>query len=412
MSSFTRPTLAELVDRVQSDFVSRLEMVTAILRRSVVYVLARVIAGAVHMLHGHLDWVSRQIFADQSEREYLVRDAAVRGVAPTAATFATGTVTVTGTNTTVIPIDTVLLRSDGEEYTVDAEVIVATLTAWVNTTGYTVGQLRRNSGNIYICITAGTSAGSGGPTTTAADITDGTVHWRYIAAGSAAISAAVTASTAGADPTLTIADLLTFESPISGADSTAPVATSEDGSDEEGTEAFRARYLAFLRLPPEGGADHDYEAWALEVAGVTRAWVYPLEDGAGTVTVRFVRDDDVSIFPSGGEVSDVQDHLDEEAPITAEVTAEAPVDAPVAFTLEITPDNSDTRDAVEAELTDLFRREAAPGDGAGFGTILLSDIETAVRQAAGITDRIVTVPAADVVPALGELSTVGVITWV
>jgi TP901-1 family phage major tail protein len=39
-----------------------------------------------------------------------------------------------------------------------------------------------NGGNVYKCITAGTSASSGGPSGTSADITDGTAHWKYISA--------------------------------------------------------------------------------------------------------------------------------------------------------------------------------------------------------------------------------------
>lgn len=57
-----------------------------------------------------------------------------------------------------------------------------TATAWGATTAYVVGDRVVNSSKIYRCITAGTSAGSGGPTTTNLDITDGTVHWQYIEA--------------------------------------------------------------------------------------------------------------------------------------------------------------------------------------------------------------------------------------
>jgi hypothetical protein len=55
--------------------------------------------------------------------------------------------------------------------------------AWAASTSYTVGQRRSNSSKVYEVITAGTSASSGGPTTTASDITDGTVHWMYLSAG-------------------------------------------------------------------------------------------------------------------------------------------------------------------------------------------------------------------------------------
>lgn len=51
--------------------------------------------------------------------------------------------------------------------------------AWVASTAYTVGQVRTNSANVYRCTTAGTSAGSGGPTGTGASISDGTVTWTW-----------------------------------------------------------------------------------------------------------------------------------------------------------------------------------------------------------------------------------------
>lgn len=53
--------------------------------------------------------------------------------------------------------------------------------AWAISTSYRVGQLRNNdSGKVYVCVTAGTSAGSGGPTGTSSGITDNTVTWDYV----------------------------------------------------------------------------------------------------------------------------------------------------------------------------------------------------------------------------------------
>lgn len=51
--------------------------------------------------------------------------------------------------------------------------------AWAASTAYVVGEQVRNGSNAYICITAGTSAPlpSTGPSGTASNITDGTVHW-------------------------------------------------------------------------------------------------------------------------------------------------------------------------------------------------------------------------------------------
>lgn len=359
MSSFVRPELADLVDRAQQDLVSGMELTPAggtepspVLRRSVVQILARVLGGSVHMLHGHLVFLAEQVLPDQAEAEYLARWADIYSVARRAAAFAEGTVTITGTNGTVITAGTTLIRSDGAEYLTDAEVTIA----------------------------AGTA------------------------------TAAVTAVVAGADGTLEVGVELSFESPVAGAEETVTVATStQDGSDEEDDDALRARLLERIREPPHGGSESDYPAWAKEVAGVTRAWVYPQELGSGTVTVRFVRDDDAgSIIPSAGEVEAVQEHIDDPTrrPVTATVTVVAPVGVELDFELEITPDTAATRAAVTAELTDLLRRVAEPG-----GTLLLSQLRGAVGGAEGVTDYVMTSPVADVPHATGELAIMGTITW-
>lgn len=66
------------------------------------------------------------------------------------------------------------------------------LTGWVGLFAYAVGNRVVNSGNAYQCITAGTSASGAGPTTTASNITDGTVHWKWLSAVNfSSLSAAV-----------------------------------------------------------------------------------------------------------------------------------------------------------------------------------------------------------------------------
>jgi uncharacterized phage protein gp47/JayE len=349
--AFSRPTLEELVDRIENDFVSRLALSGALLRRSMARVLARVLAGASHLLHGHIEWVSRQIFADTAEAEFLKRIGRLFGVDANEATFATGNVTITGSNGTTIPAETVLVRSDGAEYEVDADVTIASGTA----------------------------------------------------------TAALTALVAGQDGNCDEDTELSFASPVSGADSTATVASGglSGGTDEEADEDYRERVLERLREPPQGGSESDYEAWAKEVAGVTRVWVYPQENGAGTVVVRFARDDDASPIPDSGEVDTVQDYIDARRPVTATVTVEAPTAAPLNFTIAVVPNTTAVKDAVEAELEDLLSREAEPGE-----TLPISKIRTAIGSAEGLEDYTLTIPAADVTHTTGQLATMGTITWV
>jgi uncharacterized phage protein gp47/JayE len=357
------PTLTELVSRTRDDFRGRLQIAGSIVRRAMADVFAVVWAGAVFGLHGHIAWAIRQLFASTADREQLIVIGGMYGLSPTPATFATGDADGEGVNGTDVPVGTVIVLEDGTRYETTVLVTV--------------------SGGVWETTVVALEAGA-----------------------ESNIGAA--ASEPG-----------TIESPIPGIDSACTLNNVTGGDSEEDTEDFRSRILLRLQQPPTGGSDQDYEAWALEVAGVTRAWVYRYEDASGaqgvlgTVTVRFVRDDDdPSIFPDAGEVAEVQTKLDEERPTTAEVTAKAPTELAQPFTIAITPNDTATKAAVEAELDDLFRREAEPGDGAGRGTILLSQIQTAIGVAEGLTDYTLTVPAANVVPALGQLVTRGPVTWV
>lgn len=74
-------------------------------------------------------------------------------------------------------------------------VVNAPGTAWQAATAYAVDNIRTNdSGKVYICTTAGTSAGSGGPTGTGSAITDNTVVWKYLRSAAPAILGTSTVS--------------------------------------------------------------------------------------------------------------------------------------------------------------------------------------------------------------------------
>lgn len=348
--AFNRPTLQQLIDRIAADIESRLPGADARTRRSNLAVLARALAGAVHGLYGYLEWQSRQILPDTAEAELLDRHASLHGITRTAAVAATGNVTFTGTNGTVIPAGTELQRSDGVLFTTDAEATIASSSA----------------------------------------------------------TAAVTCQTLGATGNTDAAVALTLISPIAGLDSQAAVAVGglSGGTDPETDADLLERLLERIESPPHGGAAADYILWAKQIAGVTRAWVYPEELGPGTVVLRFVRDNDASMIPDAGEVAAVQAHIDTVRPVTAAFTAVAPVAAPLNFTLAVVPNTQAVKDAVTAELLDMFSRDAEPG-----GTILISRIREAISIAAGETNYVLSTPSADVTHTTGQIATLGTITW-
>ena len=340
---FTRPTLTTIIARIEADMSARLIGGKTVLRRSFLGVLARVFAGAVHMLYGALVWLSEQIQPDTAEAEILERYADVHGITRRAAAYATGEVDCTGTTGAVIPAGALLQRSDGIQYSVDTE---ATLDAGVATVD-------------------------------------------------------VTAVVAGADSNADGGESVSFVSPITGVDQAATIDSAAGiagGVDEETDDELRARLLAYLADRPQGGSLADYEQWALEVSGVYRVFVFPefdaenlIEDQPGYVGITFITADTDAPIPSTQLVTDVGDHIEDLRPVTARVHVYKPIALSVSFEINISPNTSAVQDAIKAELSALFAREGAPDS-----TIPLSHIDEAISIAAGEYDHELVLPAADI----------------
>lgn len=350
--AFARPTLTEIRDAAKADIDALLPGADSRLRRSVFGTLATAMAAGIHLVHGFVAWAVTQLLPDTATDEFLERHAALQDVDRKPATFATGDVDLTGANAAVLPAGAVLQRSDGTEFTSDAVAVVA--------------------------------------------------------AGVAVVT--VTASEAGVDGNTAEGLTLTVVSPAPGIDAAATVAVGGivAGADTEDDDSLRSRLLAKLREPPQGGSAGDYEKWALEIGGITRVFVFPLEGGPGKVVVRVVDDNGVaSIAPNGAKIAEVQAHIDVRRPVTADVIVAAPVEVAMDFTIQLVPDTAATRAAVEQSLRDLLRRDGEPG-----ALILISHIREAISTAAGETDHILTVPAGDVAHAATQIAVMGVITWV
>ena len=347
---FLRPNLAEIKARTEADVASRLGL-GALLRRSFLKVFARVAAGAAYLLHGHLDWVARQAMVDTAETEHLDRQSAIWGVVRKAATYAEGAVIFVGADGVTVPGGTLVQRTDGVRYATTSDALI--------------------------------SAGSA------------TVEIAAVLAGEAANEVEAVE--------------LSLVSPIAGVQATAAITAGglAGGADPESDEDLRARLLLRIQQPPHGGASFDYVAWALEVTGVTRAWVMPNWMGAGTVGVTFVLDAEPGgIFPPTEKVLEVADYLEERRPVTAEVVVFAPVAKNLSPTIQLVPNNAGARAAVEASIDSLLKREAVPG-----GTLYLSRLREAISIAAGESNHTLVAPTADVVSAANELLVRGTVVW-
>jgi len=181
------------------------------------------------------------------------------------------------------------------------------------------------------------------------------------------------------------------------------------GADQETDADLIARYIDRIQQPPHGGAKHDYPAWALELAGVTRAWLTQ-EMGPGTVTLRFMLDTVRAAqngVPTAGDIALMETHIDTERPVTVmDRFIVAPVAVPLDLTIsELGGDTPETRAAIDVELETMLRFRAQPG-----GTIYASWIREAISIATGEDYHKGTF--ADVVPAnAGEIIVPGTVTY-
>lgn len=175
--------------------------------------------------------------------------ASLTGALREAERFSNVTATCTGDPLVVLPIGRVATVQDtGSRFDSTAAATLVALTAWAINTAYVVGDRRTNASRVYQCITSGTSAGAGGPTTTAADITDNTTHWRYLGEGTAAVDVVYQAEAAGEIGALS-GELNTIATPISGWKNIINVLDAGVGNLKETNSNFRARRDLELAAP-------------------------------------------------------------------------------------------------------------------------------------------------------------------
>lgn len=341
--SFTTLALAAIRDLILADWLS-LNPQIATTPDSDNYIRATGFASAVEGLYQHQQWGVRQQFADTADSEYLEHHAAMRSMSRKAAAQATGTVRMTGLSGSSVPLGT----------------------------AFTVGDVA------YLTTAAATMPAPG------------------------TVDIAAIALVAGVAANQTAAAAATLTSSPAGIDSAATLLAMTGGVDIESDASLLARYLDLLRQPPRGGSKADWKRWAEEVSGVDKAYVYGLRSGLGTVDVCITTSSGV---PSGTLIQAVVDHIDPLRPVdVASFNVIAPTPLAVPVTIQLTLANGYAlpfvTDDVNATLLAFFKT-IAPGD-----TVFKSQIEALISEVSGVVDRVVSLPASNVVPTV-DISQIG-----
>ncbi|MFC0140344.1 baseplate J/gp47 family protein [Erwinia mallotivora] len=357
---YQRPTLSELRSRNRQFITSELENTGELLRFSNLRILADVDAGMSHLHFAYLDWIARQSNPFTAEDEGLAAWGALKNVYQKDAMAGTGpAVSFIGIAGRIVPAGSLLNRNNGVQYSLDQAVTI-------------------NADN----------TGTGSVTAVLPD-------------SDSSLSAAD-----GNAPTDTT---LTLDSAIDGVDSSAvAVEAITGGANMEEEEAFRKRVLQAYQADAEGGSEDDYKRWALEVPGVTRAWVAPRLLGAGSIGLYFMCDGDDRTnhgFPVGtdgvatkekypygkatGDQLRVADYIFPLRPATTLVWACSPLQNVIDFDIGGIPNaGADVVAAIENAIDEVFFDNGEPG-----GKIFLSDLSLSIGAIDGTRGFVLNQPA-------------------
>lgn len=361
---FVRPSLSDIYDRMISNIEVQLSSIGGLLRRSVTRIVTKALSTMVHQLYGHQNIIADNLFISKATGSYLDDHGGEYGIDRNEATLATGTCTATGTNGTSIPAGTELKSPGGIVYKTDEAATISS--------------------------------------------------------GEASLDFTAKSGYEGEDSNDEASVSLSFVSPITGVNSTATVDSDgiNGGADIESDDDYRERILRRKRQAPHAGCENDYETWAKEISGVTRAWCFPAYMGNGTVALAFVRDDDDTILPNSTQREAMRLYVIEHTdPLTGQTTGIPTTAEGGFFVLEleelevdleiaISPNTTTVQEAVEAELEALLLTDGGPGQ-----TLRLSRISEAISAAASETHHTLSSPTADTTADYDEVHVLGTITW-
>ena len=187
------------------------------------------------------------------------------------------TLTLTGVAATVVASGSrAATASTGQLFQTTVSGTLAALTAWVTLTPYVIGARVTNGGNGYQCTVAGTTSATG-PTfsplgTGASTGTDGTVTWRYLGGGVAAVDVLATSVNTGAIVAVS-GDISAINTPVGGWTGVLNVLDATLGNDVQTDASLRVARIAQLSAPGTATPNAIRSA-VLQVANVTSCTVF------------------------------------------------------------------------------------------------------------------------------------------
>ena len=212
-----------------------------------------------------------------------------------------------------------------------------------------------------------------------------------VVSGAGAVSASVIALVPGLASNAVAGLALSLVSPVAGIDSAFVVGASGLGGGADLETDAQAIYRLQQRLSnePMGGSPADYARWALQIAGITRAFGVRNPAGPTSAGVIIMADGNVAPgLPTAVQQKQVLDYIrDPKRGPPDELFVINPTAVTKNWILSVVPDTVANRAAVTAAVQDLFFREAVPG-----GSIPHSHVKEVISAVTGEFNHTITAP--------------------
>lgn len=291
--------------------------------------------------------------------------------------------------------------------------LISPLVAWGRLIG--VGDpLSSTQAQVSIQVTVknqvGSLAANSSLVNTATGVIYQTVAERLLDASAVTVTVRATSDQSGGDGSgaignLQIGDVLEFANPLNVSAKASVVALVVTGADAEQTEVYRARITTRFQAAPQGGAYADYHQWALEVPGIVNA--YPYTSALPGVVDVYCEASVASSgspdgIPTAPQLSAVLASINYDV---SGLASRRPANAAVrtlaisrtAFPVTISglsPDTTDTRDAIKAGIVEYFSTREPFIEGL---SVLPKNNRITEAAVSGIVDGIVDAQAASVI---------------
>jgi uncharacterized phage protein gp47/JayE len=354
--SFKRDSLAVLLDRSYANYTSLFRPFDKTPRQNLLKVFASVEAGMYHQLLGDLDFLSKQLFPDTAEGEYL-REHWSSKTTPLYAISASGEITITGAPNKQIPSGVVFGAKSGEHYYLDRS-------------------------------------------------------YRLDANGQAIVT--LKAENPGTQGNLAPGEKLSVISAIPAGVNSEAIASGRGiigGADAETDEEYLARVLATLRAPSRYGRKDDFALWAMDASvEVSVAWEFKNFGVFGAVLIQTLKGNQIDGVHPVDNLEEVRNHINNNAPpVLFEVRTPNIVPINPSASLPANEDSQASRELAANRMKAYMQLIAKPGAKITAGALRL-----AVIDGVTITDITVKLGGSTVGVAtttILEYPYIGEVTW-